>query len=171
MKKPIFHRAAGLSVVVAVCLLSSHPTEAAEKAAARTVEPAPKRPSSIISSEIPVITLPDSEFVANYSDVSARDPFFPQANYVKQGRKRTEPAPALKAEPSDSVLKPFKVNGVGVLQGKRWAMLNGVTVFAGESATFQVNNTPVDVECIDVTEKQVTIGIKGTSTRREIKLD
>jgi hypothetical protein len=170
MKSP-FHRVPGLSLAAAVCLLSGQSVEAAEKAAARTVESAPKRPSSIIASEIPVIDLPNSEFVANYSDVSARDPFFPEADYIKKNRKRDNPVIIQRTDPSDSVLKPFKVNGVGVLQGKRWAMLNGVTVFAGESATFSVNNSPVVVECVDVTEKQVTIGVKGTTTRREIKLD
>jgi hypothetical protein len=50
-------------------------------------------------------------------------------------------------------------------------MLNGVTIYVGESATFQMNNKAEKIECLEISTTSITVGIKGTETRREIKLD
>lgn len=170
-----------VSLAVSVCLFSSQQASAAEKVSARTlpsagkaeqVEKSPGRSTSIISNQIPLIEIPPSVFVANFQDASAADPFFPNAQYIKNSRKRSEPV--IQAKPGsadDAPLKALKVTGVGGVGDKRWAMLNGVTIYVGESASFQVNGKSEKIECVEISDTAVTVGIKGTETRREIKLN
>lgn len=167
-----------VSLAVSVCLLSSQQTNAAEKVSARTLpsagkaEQAPRRSTSIVSNQIPVIEIPPSVFVANFQDASAADPFFPNAQYIKSSRKRSEPVLQAKSGSADDApLKALKVTGVGGVGDKRWAMLNGVTIYVGESASFQVNGKSEKIECVEISDTAVTVGIKGTETRREIKLN
>lgn len=163
----------GVSLAASVCLLSGQPVKAAEKASARTVtvKAAPTRSTSVISNEIPVVDIPSSVFVANYSDRSGRDPFFPGADYFRKGETRQRPSiNAPLAAPDDAVLKTLKINGSGGVGDKRWVMVNGVTVYLGEHATFQVNGKPVKIQCFEISDKAITVGIKDTATRREIKL-
>jgi hypothetical protein len=176
MKTPMLHSLLGVSLVAAACLFSGHPTVAAEKVSARTVTPtvpkASTRSTSIISNDIPVIEVPPSLFVANFQDSSGTDPFFPNAQYIRNSRKRAEPVITAKPGPGDDApLKALKVTGVGGIGDKRWAMLNGVTIYVGENATFQVNGKAEKIECLEISNTAVTVGIKGTETRREIKLN
>ncbi len=176
MKTSLLHSLLGVSLVAAACHLSSHAAVAAEKVSARTVTPpapkAPARSTSIISNEIPVIEVPPSQFFANFQDASGTDPFFPNAQYIKNSRKRPDPViPVKPGLADDAPLKALKVTGVGGIGDKRWAMLNGVTVYVGENATFQVNGRAEKIECLEISENAVTVGIKGTETRREIKLN
>jgi len=176
MKTPLLQSLLSVSLVVAACHFSSHPASAAEKVSARTVKPpaveAPTRSTSIISNEIPVIEVPPSQFSANFQDASGTDPFFPNAQYIKNSRKRPDPVIAVKpGHADDAPLKALKVTGVGGVGDKRWAMLNGVTIYVGENATFQVNGKPEKIECLEISASAVIVGIKGTETRREIKLN
>ncbi len=175
MKSPTLFSLLGVSVVVSACLFPSQ-SVAAEKVSARSVQQPVERPStrsaSIISNQIPIIAVPESVFVANYLDSSADDPFFPGAQYIKNSRKRPDPVIAVKPGLADDApLKALKVTGVGGVGEKRWAMLNGVTIYVGESASFQVNGKPEKIECVEISDTSVVVGIKGTQTRREIKLN
>ena len=178
MKLSIIRPFLSVSLAVSVCLHSSQQAGAAEKVSARTLPSAGKteqtlnRSTSIISNQIPVIDIPPSVFVANFQDASAADPFFPNAQYIKNSRKRSEPVIQAKSGSADDApLKALKVTGVGGVGDKRWAMLNGVTVYVGESATFQVNGKSEKIECVEISNTAVTVGIKGTETRREIRLN
>jgi len=176
MKNSLLHSWLSVSLVVAACHFSSHGAAAAEKVSARTVTPAaleaPTRSTSIISNEIPVIEVPPSQFSANFQDTSGTDPFFPNAQYIKNSRKRPDPVITMKpGHADDAPLKALKLTGVGGISGKRWAMLNGVTIYVGENATFLVNGKAEKIECLEISESAVTVGIKGTETRREIKLN
>jgi len=175
MKPRILSSLASVSLAFSTCLFSGQ-SAAAEKASARTIPPesakASTRSTSVISNQIPVIDIPESVFVANLKDAAAADPFFPSADYVKNSRKKFEPAiQAPLGSTDDAPLKALKVTGVGGVGDKRWAMLNGVTIYMGESATFQVNGKSEKIECLEISETAVTVGIKGTETRREIKLN
>lgn len=176
MKPAILFLSVSVPLAVSMCLFSSQPAAAAEKASARTLPQESEKPAtratSIISNQIPVIEIPESVFVANFQDTSSADPFFPNAQYIKNGRKK--PDPVITTKPGmadDAALKVLKVTGVGGVGDKRWAMLNGVTIYVGESATFQVNGKSEKIECLEISESAVTVGIKGTETRREIKLN
>ncbi len=176
MKAISLHPLSIVSLVAAACLFMGQASSGAEKVSARTLpEETPKaspRSTSIISNDIPVIEVPPSLFVANFQDSSATDPFFPNAQYIKNSRKRPDPVIAVKPGlTDDAALKALKVTGVGGVGDKRWAMLNGVTIYVGESATFQVNGKSEKIECLEISATAVTVGVKGTETRREIKLD
>jgi len=158
----------GVSLSLLGCLLSSQ-AAAAEKVAARTVKES-TRSISIISNEIPVIVIPESEFTGYSAGKGVTDPFFPGARYLLAQRRTPDPAPTAPAM-DDTPLKALKITGVGGVGDKRWAMVNGVTLYLGEHATIQVNGKGVAVQCVEFTDRTVVLGIKGTGIRRDIKLD
>ena len=117
-----------------------------------------------------MIAIPQSEFTGFNPGKGVTDPFFPGARYLLAQRRTPEPvatAPVL----DDTPLKALKITGVGGVGEKRWAMVNGVTLYMGEHATIQVNGKGVAVQCVEFTDQAVVLGNKGTSIRREIKLD
>jgi hypothetical protein len=164
-----------VSIAVLSCLLTGQSVPAAEKVSARTVQAeatAPGRSTSVVSNQIPVIEIPESVFVVDFNDLQARDPFFPNAEYVsRQRNKRPEPAPAAQPASDDSVLRGLRITGLGGVGDKRWAMINGVTIYLGEAAPILTGGKVIQVEFVEISDQSVTVGIKDTATRREIKLD
>jgi hypothetical protein len=164
-----------VSIAVLSCLLPGQSVTAAEKVAARTVsaEASPVvRSASVVSNQVPVVEIPESVFVADFNDLRARDPFFPNAQYVSQQRqKQEEKKPLVVAAPDDSLLRGLRITGLGGVGDKRWAMINGVTIYLGEAAPIQIGGRPIQVEFVEMSDQSVTVGIKGTATRREIKLN
>lgn len=159
-----------LSLAVSLCLISDHSSKAAEKVSARTLPKAAPRSTSILSNDIPVVEIPASVFVADFNDRSARDPFYPDASYIhreKESEKKEVPSPVL----DNSILKSAKLNGLGGIGDKRWAMINNVTLYLGEEVKLQIGGKLLPIECVSIGEKSVTIGIKGTSIRRQINLE
>ena len=164
-----------VSIVVLSCLLTGQSGTAAEKVSARMAPAeakAPVRATSVVSNQIPVVEIPESVFVADFNDLKARDPFFPNAQYVSlQRNKRPDPVLVSKPVADDTVLRGLRITGLGGVGDKRWAMINGVTVYLGEAAPIQTGGKLVTVEFVEMSDRSVTVGIKNTTTRREIKLD
>lgn len=164
-----------VSIAVLSCLLTGQSVTAAEKVSARTVPAearAAVRPTSVVSNQIPVVEVPESVFVADFNDLKARDPFFPNAQYVSQQRnKRPDPVSVPKPVSDDSILRGLRITGLGGVGDKRWAMINGVTIYLGEAASIQTGGKLIQVEFVEMSAESVTVGIKDTVTRREIKLD
>jgi hypothetical protein len=164
-----------VSIAVLSCLLPVQSLTAAEKVSARTVPAEARtavRSASVVSNQIPVVEIPESVFVADFNDLRARDPFFPNAQYVSQQRnKRPDPIPVPKPVSDDSILRGLRITGLGGVGDKRWAMINGVTIYLGEAAPIQIGGRPIQVEFVEMSDQSVTVGIKGTATRREIKLN
>jgi len=159
-----------LSLVAGWCLLSSQPVAGAEKASARTVPKKAPRSTSIVTSDIPVVEIPQSTFVPDIRNRQARDPFFPNAQYAKKPTEPVAPTP-VKPLVDDGTLSSLKLTGVGGVGEKRWAMVNGTTLYLGEHARFQIGGRPLEIECVEMDEKTVTVGIKGTNIRRALRLD
>lgn len=159
-----------LSSVVLACLFFVQQTAAAEKVAARTVPAKTTRSTSVVSNEIPVINIPQSTFVADFSDRKGRDPFYPTATYINNIRPKVA-TPVEKPDDGNEILKGLRVTGSGGVEGRRWAMINGLTLHVGEAATIPVGGKAYKVECIELSDKSVTVGIKGSNARRELKLD
>lgn len=164
-----------VSIAVLSCLLPSQSATAAEKVSARTVPAEARtgaRSASVVSNQIPVVEIPESVFVADFNDLRARDPFFPNAQYVSQQRhKREEKKSHVATAPDDSLLRGLRITGLGGVGDKRWAMINGITIYLGEAAPIQSGGRLIHVEFVEMSDKSVTLGIKDTATRREIKLD
>lgn len=162
---------ASVSLSFALCLVSDQNAKSAEKVSARTLPNTTPRSGSIISNDIPEIEIPPSVFIADYTDLQARDPFFPNATYVKRPQKVNETHVPEPTPVDDSVLKPLKLTGMGGIGDKRWAMINNVTLYLGEDAKFNVGGKAITVECLKLDDKSVTIGIKGKPIRRQINLE
>lgn len=164
-----------VSIAVLSCLLTGQSVTAAEKVSARTVSAEATtavRPTSVISNQIPVVEIPESVFVADFKDLKARDPFFPNAQYVSlQRNQRPDPVQVDRPVADDTVLRGLRITGLGGVGDKRWAMINGVTIYLGEAAPIRTGGKVVQVEFVEVSDQSVTVGIKNTATRREIKLD
>lgn len=160
-----------LSSVLAACLLSVQPAAAAEKVAARTVPAKTTRSTSVVSNEIPVIEIPQSTFVADFSDRKSRDPFYPSATYINNIRPKVFTPIGKPPDDGNEVLKGLRVTGSGGVEGRRWAMINGMTIHVGEAATVPVGGKAYKVECIELSDKSVTVGIKGSNARRELKFE
>jgi hypothetical protein len=159
-----------LTLSVLPCLLSSQSAAAADKVSARTVETPSTRTTSIASSEIPEIEIPKSTFVADFNDRTARDPFFPNAAYVKP--KQVAPVtPDTKVSGGETSLDTLKLTGMGGVGDKRWAMINGITHYLGESSKIRINGRVVSIEILEMDETSTTVGVVGTSSRRQMKLD
>lgn len=160
-----------VSLSVLLCLYSDHTAWAAEKVSARTLPQTGTRSTSIISNDIPEIQIPSSVFVADYSDKAARDPFFPDASYLKRSEVIDKPQKAMSKPVDDSIFKVLKVNGLGGVGDRRWAMVNHVTIYLGENAKFTVGGKSVVVECVEMGDKSVVLGIKGTSNRHQFNVE
>jgi hypothetical protein len=157
-----------LSFLLLVCLFSRQVAHSAEKVSARTLPTT--RSASIISNDIPVIQVPESVFVIDFKDRNARDPFFPNASYTRSSKNK-DPRPDPKPLYDDGSLASLKLNGMGGVGDKRWAMVNGVTLYLGETAKIEIGGKSLPIECVELDAKSATIGIKGTQTRKQLKLD
>ncbi|MBI1176438.1 hypothetical protein GC207_03260 [bacterium] len=162
---------ASVSLSLLTCLVSDHSAAGAETVSARTLPNTTPRSGSIISNQIPEIEIPSSVFVSDFSNPSARDPFFPNAIYT-QSKKKIDDAPQpTPTQLDDGVLKSLKLTGMGGVGDRRWAMINNVTIYLGEDAKFNVGGKLLTVECLKLDEKSVTIGVKGKPIRRQIDLE
>jgi len=175
MKIPERTLACTLASAALACLLSGQLLGAAEKVAARTLpqssttDGAADQPGSLLRREVPKVDVPVAEFTDNAADTSARDPFFPNNSYRKIKPARVEPDRS--PEVSATVLDPLKLTGVGGVGDNRWAMLNGVTLYLGESAVVRVGAKAYEIVCHEITDKSVTVGLKNQDTRRVLKIE
>ena len=170
MKSPSAKLVAAVSSVLLACLVFGQPAMAAEKVAARTLPTTPSRSTSVISNEIPVIDIPQSAFVVDFGDRKSRDPFYPNATYINNSRPKLT-ATMAKPDDGNEILKALRVTGSGGVEGRRWVMINGVTVHVGEAATVPVAGKAYKIECLEMADKSVTLGLKSANARREIKLE
>ncbi|HAV63785.1 MAG TPA: hypothetical protein DCY13_15645 [Verrucomicrobiales bacterium] len=161
-------RPLGVSMLACACLHSGQPGHAAEKAAARSTRESTARPT-LISNIVAEIEIPLAEFVADIRDRRGRDPFFPDAKYWQA--KETKPQVEQPKDDGGAALEPLKITGMGGIGDRRWAMINGVTIYVGENAIIRVGAKAYDVVCHEMTDKSVIVGIKGSNARREIKID
>jgi len=135
---------------------------AAEKVSARTVAHSGSRSSSIVSNKVAEVVVPESVFV---DAADRKDPFFPDAEY----RKQSKPAPP-KQFGGDAILNQLKLTGFGGIGDKRWAMINGISIYLNESSKIVVNGKPHKIVCLEMQENSVTVGFENGSARRELKL-
>ena len=153
-----------------MCVYSGHSAHSAEVVSARAIEQSATRSASIVTSEVPIVQVPQSEFLVDFNDHNGRDPFFPNAKYVKP-TVAAPPKQESRPVTDDSSLSSLKLSGMGGVGEDRWAMINGTTIYLGEPARVQVNGKVLQLECVQMDEKSVTIGIVGTSIRRQLNLD
>lgn len=160
-------------LTAAICLLLVHCGIAAEKVAARSTKNDSNSPArdTLLSTTIAEIQVPQAEFKANVSDRTGRDPFFPKADYwqpkdgVKEQLSKPEP------DQGQAILSLLKLTGVGGFAERRWAMINGVSVYVGENAVVRVGGKAYEIVFHEMTEKSVVLGLKGSNARREIPID
>ena len=139
---------------------------AQEKVAARTAtQNGGDRSGSILSNRVEHVDIPTSVFE---DTVDRRDPFFPDASYRILEAKPIEPEYAVG---DDTILKQLKLNGFGGIGDKRWAMVNGVSIYQNESANVRVGGKIYPVTCLQLKDTSVVLGIKNTTARHELKLD
>jgi hypothetical protein len=154
-----------VSMSILACLASGSRTVAAEKASALTLPETSARNSSIVSNTVAVVEIPASVFVDR---PSGQDPFYPNASYRKQVSKTPAPNPG---DGGDALLKTLKLTGFGGIGKKRWAMINGVSVYEGETSSVRIGSTLHQIVCLEMKEHSVIVGTKDNPAQRELKLD
>jgi hypothetical protein len=154
------------SISLLACVTSASSAEPAIKASARSLpEGVAARSTSIVSNTVAVVEVPQSVFVDR---PQGKDPFFPDADYRKQLKKESKRPSDLGG---DAILATLKLTGFGGIGNKRWAMINGVAIYEGESSSVRVGNSLRQIECLEMKEQSVVVGIKDDPARRELKLD
>lgn len=155
--------ALGVSVFLLVCVGARFQVTAADKVAARTVMHTGAHNSSIVSNKVSKVKIPPSVF----NDAPERkDPFFPNAKY-----RESDERPTTVADGGGAILNRLKLTGFGGIGNKRWAMINGVSIYEGESSKIRVGSALYEVVCLEMKEQSVTVGLKDDLARRELELD
>lgn len=114
-----------------------------------------------------VVDIPLSVF---RDDASGIDPFYPNAQYrVSKKPQLAEVAPV--NELNSGVLKDLKLNGMGGVGERSWALVNGISMYVGEVTRIPVGGKAYELICLEVKQRSVVIGIKDTNIQRELKLD
>ena len=158
-----FNKVFGYTLLIAVCVGWITAATAAEKVSARTVTHTGARSGSILSNKVQKVDIPLSVF----EDAQERkDPFFPNAEYRLNTAKKSE-----NISGGMAFLKQLKLTGFGGIGNKRWAMINGVSIYQNESAKIGVGGQFRNITCLEMKDNSVTIGIKGGTARHELKLD
>ena len=155
------------SISLFACVTSASSAEPAIKVSARSLpEGVAARSTSIVSNTVAVVEVPQSVFVDR---PQGKDPFFPDADYRKMQLKKESSRSS--DEGGDKALATLKLTGFGGIGNKRWAMINGVAIYEGEWSSVRVGNVLHQIECLEMKEQSVVVGIKNDPARRELNLD
>jgi len=156
-----------VSMSIFACLASAPRATAAEKVSARSLPEVAPRSTSIVSNTVAVVEVPLSIFV-DRPHPEGRDPFFPDASYRKRSEKEPNQTPV---QNGDIILAKLKLTGFGGIGKKRWAMIDGVSIYEGEMSNVRVGGNLHKIVCLEMRDQSVLVGIKDNPARRELKLD
>ena len=150
------------------CFISATPSDAAETVSARSLpEKVAPRSTSIVSNTVATVNIPESVFI-DRPPPQGKDPFFPDAHYRKLSKNDPIATPG---QNGDALLATLKLTGFGGVGNKRWAMINGVAIYEGESSPVRIGGNLHQVACLEMKDQSVLVGIKDNPARRELKLD
>jgi hypothetical protein len=72
--------------------------------------------------------------------------------------------------PEPSYVKQIRLSGIGGVPPHRFAMINGKTLAAGESATLNFGARAVTLHCLAITDQSASVTISGLAGLRELRL-
>lgn len=111
--------------------------------------------------------IPQSIFVVPSNIAEGRDPFYPNSDPSKRGRKVVAPTPQPAAPPD----APLVLNGLSGSIENKLAMINGRTFAQGETGELTLGARRISVRCIEIREKSVIIETGGKQLELFLRAD
>ena len=98
---------------------------------------------------------------------TGRDPFFPDS----RRRVRVLPSSATNAvAQATSALGQLALKGISRAKGRPMALINSITLAAGEQGGLKLGDQKVLVRCLEIRDRSVIVAIEGSPDTTELQL-